>query len=61
MAAAMTDSLRYKSYMIDMNSGSYRMKETKQWLKESAKKQTCQFPFLSYSAGLLFNDFFVHI
>lgn len=40
MAAAMTDRLTYKSYMIDMNGESYRMKETKQWLKES-EKQTC--------------------
>ena len=40
MAAAMTDRLTYKSYMIDMNGESYRMKATKQWLKES-EKQTC--------------------
>ena len=40
MAAAMTDRLTYKSYMIDMNGESYRMKETKQWLKES-EKQLC--------------------
>lgn len=33
MAAAMTDRLTYKSYMVDMNGESYRMKETKQWLK----------------------------
>ena len=35
MAAAMTDRLTYKSYMVDMNGDSYRMKETKKWLKES--------------------------
>lgn len=36
MAAAMTDRLTYKSYMVDMNGDSYRMKETKQWLKETS-------------------------
>ena len=35
MAAAMTDRSTYKSYMVDMNGDSYRMKETKKWLKES--------------------------
>ena len=35
MAAAMTDRITYKSYMVDMNGDSYRMKETKKWLKES--------------------------
>ena len=35
MAAAMTDRITYKSYMVDMNGESYRMKETKKWLKES--------------------------
>lgn len=37
MAAAMTDRLTYKSYMVDMNGTSYRMKETKKWLKEGEK------------------------
>ena len=31
----MTDRITYKSYMVDMNGESYRMKETKKWLKES--------------------------
>lgn len=35
MAAAMTDRITYKSYMVDMNGESYRMKETKKWLKQS--------------------------
>ncbi|MGG7060119.1 IS21-like element helper ATPase IstB [Clostridium tertium] len=35
MAAAMTDRITYKSYMVDMNGDSYRMKETKKWLTES--------------------------
>ena len=38
MAAAMTDRLTYKSYMVDMNGTSYRMKETKQWMKEGENK-----------------------
>ncbi|MCI6692998.1 MULTISPECIES: ATP-binding protein [unclassified Clostridium] len=29
MAVAMTDRITYKSYMVDMNGDSYRMKETK--------------------------------
>lgn len=37
MAAAMTDRITYKSYMVDMNGDSYRMKETKKWLTESKK------------------------
>ena len=35
MATAMTDRITYKSYMVDMKGESYRMKETKKWLKES--------------------------
>ncbi|GAA0177164.1 IS21-like element helper ATPase IstB [Clostridium sediminicola] len=33
MTAAITDRLTYKSYMINMNGTSYRMKETKEWLE----------------------------
>lgn len=33
MTAAMTDRLAYKSYLIDMNGNSYRLKETQEWLK----------------------------
>ena len=33
MAAAMTDRITYKSYMVDMNGDSYRMKETKKMAK----------------------------
>ena len=34
MTAAMIDRLTHKSYMINMNGPSYRLKETKKWLKE---------------------------
>lgn len=34
MTAAMIDRLTHKSYMINMNGSSYRLKETKKWLKE---------------------------
>lgn len=34
MAAAMTDRITYKSYMVDMNGDSYRMKQTKKWMQE---------------------------
>ncbi len=33
MTAAMIDRLTHKSYMVNMNGNSYRMKETKRWLK----------------------------
>lgn len=33
MTAALTDRLTHKSYVINMNGNSYRMKETKAWLK----------------------------
>lgn len=33
MTAAMTDRLTHKSYVVNMNGNSYRMKETKEWLK----------------------------
>jgi len=32
MPAAMTDRLTHKSYLVDMNGPSYRLKETKEWL-----------------------------
>ncbi|OPJ60562.1 IS21-like element helper ATPase IstB [Clostridium oryzae] len=32
MTATMTDRLTHKSYVINMNGQSYRMKETKEWL-----------------------------
>jgi len=32
MTAAMTDMLTHKSYVVNMNGNSYRMKETKAWL-----------------------------
>lgn len=30
----MIDRLTHKSYMVNMNGQSYRMKETKEWLKK---------------------------
>ncbi|WP_342590157.1 IS21-like element helper ATPase IstB [Clostridium muellerianum] len=33
MTAAMTDRLTYKSYMINMNGNSFRLKETKKWIE----------------------------
>lgn len=32
MTAAMTDRLTHKSYVVNMNGSSYRLKETKEWL-----------------------------
>lgn len=33
MTAAMTDRLAHKSYLVNMNGSSYRLKETSEWLK----------------------------
>lgn len=33
MTAAMTDRLTYKSYMINMNGNSFRLKETQKWIE----------------------------
>jgi len=33
MTAAMIDRLTHKSYIVNMNGNSYRLKETKQWLE----------------------------
>jgi len=35
LTAALLDRLTYKAYIINMNGNSYRMKETKEWLKKS--------------------------
>jgi DNA replication protein DnaC len=32
MTAAMIDRLTHKSYIVNMNGQSYRVKETKEWL-----------------------------
>ena len=32
MTAAMIDRLTNKSYILNMNGGSYRLKETREWL-----------------------------
>ena len=34
LAAAMVDWLTHKSYLVNMNGESYRMKETKEWMEE---------------------------
>ena len=34
MTAAMIDRLTHQAYIVGMNGNSYRMKETKQWLKD---------------------------
>jgi len=34
MTAAMIDRLTHKSYIVNMNGNSYRLKETKMWLEE---------------------------
>lgn len=34
MTAAMIDRLTHQSYIVNMNGNSYRMKETKEWLKK---------------------------
>ncbi|WP_332236844.1 IS21-like element helper ATPase IstB [Sporolactobacillus sp. KGMB 08714] len=34
MTAAMIDRLTHQAYLVNMNGNSYRMKETKEWLKE---------------------------
>jgi len=34
MTAAMIDRLTHKSYIVNMNGNSYRLKETNQWLRE---------------------------
>ena len=36
ITAAMIDRLTHKSYMVNMNGTSYRMKETKEWLKKQS-------------------------
>jgi len=37
ITAAMIDRLTHKSYMVNMNGESYRMKETKEWLKKGVE------------------------
>jgi len=37
LTAAMVDRLTHKSYLVNMNGESYRMKETKQWMEEEKK------------------------
>jgi len=35
MTAAMTDRLTHKSYMVNMNGNSYRLKETVKWIEDN--------------------------
>jgi DNA replication protein DnaC len=39
MTAAMIDRLTHKSYLLNMNGSSYRMKETKEWLAGQEKEE----------------------
>ena len=39
IAAAIVDRLTYKSYIVDMNAQSYRIKATEEWIKERKMKQ----------------------
>ena len=34
LTAAMVDRLTHKAYIVNMNGNSYRLKETKEWLKK---------------------------
>jgi len=42
IAAAIVDRLTYKSYIVDMNAQSYRIKATEEWIKERKMKQTTE-------------------
>ena len=35
LTAAMVDRLTHKAFLIDMNGNSYRVKETKKWMKQA--------------------------
>ena len=35
LTAALIDRMTHNSFVINMNGGSYRMKETKEWLEKS--------------------------
>ena len=37
LTAAMVDRLTHKAHLVDMNGSSYRMKETKEWIKMETK------------------------
>ena len=39
MTAAMIDRLTHKSYLLNMNGNSYRLKETKEWLAGQEKEE----------------------
>jgi DNA replication protein DnaC len=39
MTAAMIDRLTHKSYLLNMNGNSYRLKETKEWLAGQKKEE----------------------
>ena len=39
MTAAMIEWLIHKSYLLNMNGGSYRLKETKEWLAKQEEEK----------------------
>jgi len=39
MTAAMIDRLTHKSYLLNMNGGSFRLKETKEWLAKQEEEK----------------------
>jgi len=39
MTAAMIDRLTHKSYLLNMNGGSFRLKETKEWLSKQEEEK----------------------
>lgn len=39
MTAAMIDRLTHKSYLLNMNGGSYRLKETREWLAKQEEEK----------------------
>ncbi len=39
LSAAMIDRLTHKSYLLNMNGGSYRLKETKEWLAKQEEEK----------------------
>ncbi|MDD2256743.1 MAG: ATP-binding protein [Bacteroidales bacterium] len=39
IAAAIVDRLTFKSFIVDMNAQSYRIRATEEWMKERKMKQ----------------------
>ena len=55
MTAAMIDRLTHKSYLLNMNGSSYRLKETREWLarQEEEKDELNWVIFFADSGALL--------